>query len=147
MGKIATPIELEKASEHPILEDNKREALVREMDVHQTRLYGESPIESIEEVHGTLTLMQSDFEEGKKYLSKEEQMTYREIYADLVKKLSEKYPDVSFQENIDTSTLSSQVESRDMKRAETIMLPREVYMKLWGMFISSNDLTQKVVTS
>lgn len=62
MAKIAVPIELEKASKHPILSDTERKSLVQKMDEYQTKLYGEKLSENLDEIEETLALMRHEWQ-------------------------------------------------------------------------------------
>jgi len=146
MAKIAVPIELEKSSKIPLMTDAERVNQVKEMDKYQSIVYGWKLSENLSEIHSTLSLMRHEWQEGKRYLSESEKEDYTKIYSELIECLERAYPEEGFEgalehaEYIDTS-------NPEIKKLENITMHRGVYIKLWRMFIASNWLEQRVVTS
>lgn len=149
MAKISLLIELEKASPHPLMTDADRSAREAAQEQIQIRVYGERLSENLDEIQATLALMREEYHKDtyfEHYLSDAERSEYAEIYTKLIQAISVKYPDTSFEQDINKNPYESLVDPQYVQDAKSIQIPRKVYYDLWKMLIDANGLRQKVST-
>lgn len=147
MASLAVPIELEKASNVPVLKDAERDSLKTSIDQYQSQIYGPKISENPEEVTMTLELICAEYVEGKKYLSPEQQGEYIACYRYLVSQLwvireDDKYPD------IEDHTIEEPESENPMKdifqKLNLIQVSRDDYIKIFQLYIDVMWFSQKV---
>ncbi|EKD44526.1 MAG: hypothetical protein ACD_71C00111G0001 [uncultured bacterium (gcode 4)] len=151
-AQSATAIELEKSAESPILNKQERDNLIQEVELGQTKLYGEKISENSEESAMSLELLCQKFSKDGKNLTPEQEERFLEIYDRLAHKTEERWewsdfraPDIrNFQKKV---IIEHDFTKKVLDNIKGVKIPKEVYMQLWQGYIDAMGLHQKVVSN
>lgn len=140
-------VELEKAWKYK-LTDERREELEAETERTQILLYWSNIEDSTEEIDMTFKLMCEEFFDNKKYLTKEEQEEYIDIFNQISKSFLDKWkidivvPDIKTYKykKAKRHNLSKEV----LETWKQIRIGKKDYMKIWQLGIFSNWLSHIV---
>ena len=147
MAKLATPIELEKASATPILEAKDRDARIDEIERLQTSVYGGRISENLEETELTLAYIRALYHGSSDRLTHEEQVKLGEIFQEICEKLApihhRDFPDISYKEAKNTPE-SHPFTAEVLEQFGSHLVPRKTYMEIFQVYIDLLGLRQKV---
>ena len=126
--------------------------MIQEVELGQTKLYGEKISENREESIMSLELLCQEFSETGENLTIEQKERFLEIYDRLAHKTEERWEQSDFRapdiRNFQKKVVPEHNFTKEVfHKMKGIKIPKKIYMQLWQDYIDAMGLHQKVISN